>query len=51
MEREEPEIATLVADNEGAVHPKGKIEHQNPFKNHVGRNVFGEVFVAFPTFL
>ena len=50
MEGEKAEIATLVADYEGAVHSKGEIEHQHPFNDHVGRNVFAEVFVALPTF-
>ena len=44
MEWEQPKII----QGYGTVHSEKEIKHQSKFQNHVGRQLFGQVFIAFP---
>ena len=44
MEWKQPKII----QGYGTVHPEKEIKHQSKFQNHVGRQLFSQVFVAFP---
>lgn len=47
MKREETEVA-FFAHHKSAVHPKGKIQHQQAFNDHVWGQLFLQVNIAFP---
>ena len=40
MKGEEAKVASLVANDKGTVHAKGKVEHKQPFKNDINRYFF-----------